>query len=94
MSGPWLDVCAPGDIEREDVMRFLPFLDHSEHCRFPIYGGLFQQRAGTVRHDAVAWGYARAADALGYWRRRVCPPDPLGMSCVWRTGYSWNGSWY
>jgi len=52
-------------MEREDVMRFLPFLDHSEHCRFPIYGGLFQQRAGTVRHDAVAWGYARAADRLG-----------------------------
>ena len=52
-------------MEREDVMRFLPFLDYSEHCRFPIYGGLFQQRAGTVRHDAVAWGYARAADRLG-----------------------------
>ena len=52
-------------MEREDVMRFLPFLDHSQDCRFPIYGGLFQQRAGTVRHDAVAWGYARGADRLG-----------------------------
>jgi sarcosine oxidase subunit beta len=52
-------------MERADVMRFLPFLDYSEDCRFPIYGGLYQQRAGTVRHDAVAWGYARAADQLG-----------------------------
>jgi heterotetrameric sarcosine oxidase beta subunit len=52
-------------MERDDVRRFLPFLDYSEHCRFPIYGGLFQSRAGTVRHDAVAWGYARAADRLG-----------------------------
>jgi len=52
-------------MERGDVQRFLPFLDYSKHCRFPIYGGLFQSRAGTVRHDAVAWGYARAADRLG-----------------------------
>lgn len=50
---------------RPDVQRFLPFLDYSKNCRFPIYGGLFQPRAGTVRHDAVAWGYARAADRLG-----------------------------
>ncbi len=51
--------------DRSDVQRFLPFLDYSENCRFPIYGGLLQPRAGTVRHDAVAWGYARAADKLG-----------------------------
>ena len=50
---------------RSDVQRFLPFLDYSKNCRFPIHGGLFQPRAGTVRHDAVAWGYARAADRLG-----------------------------
>jgi sarcosine oxidase subunit beta len=34
-------------------------------ARFPIWGGLLQGRAGTARHDAVAWGYARAADSLG-----------------------------
>ena len=34
-----------------------------DSARFPIYGGLLQRRAGTARHDAVAWGYARAADA-------------------------------
>jgi sarcosine oxidase subunit beta len=46
-------------------MRILPYLDYSDEARFPIYGGLLQRRAGTVRHDAVAWGYARAAASLG-----------------------------
>ena len=40
-------------------------LDVSAKARFPIVGGLFQPRAGTARHDAVAWGYARGADRLG-----------------------------
>jgi sarcosine oxidase subunit beta len=52
-------------LEREDVQKLVPFLDYSAHSRFPIYGGLYQARAGTVRHDAVAWGYARGADHLG-----------------------------
>jgi heterotetrameric sarcosine oxidase beta subunit len=52
-------------LDRADVVRMLPFLDYSKESRFPIFGGLIQRRAGTVRHDAVAWGYARAADALG-----------------------------
>ncbi len=52
-------------LDRGDVMRLLPYLDYSAAARFPIWGGLLQQRAGTARHDAVAWGYARAADALG-----------------------------
>ena len=41
-----------------------PYLDY-EQLRFPIYGGLMQRRAGTARHDAVAWGYARGADQRG-----------------------------
>jgi methylglutamate dehydrogenase subunit A len=52
-------------LERADVQKLVPFLDYSAHSRFPIYGGLYQARAGTVRHDAVAWGYARGADHLG-----------------------------
>ncbi len=52
-------------LSREDVMRKVPVLDYSDTARFPIAGGLYQGRAGTVRHDAVAWGYARAADKLG-----------------------------
>ena len=52
-------------LDRGDVMRLLPYLDYSAAARFPIWGGLLQRRAGTARHDAVAWGYARAADSLG-----------------------------
>lgn len=52
-------------LDRGEVQRELPYLDYSTAARFPIWGGLLQRRAGTVRHDAVAWGYARAADALG-----------------------------
>jgi sarcosine oxidase subunit beta len=42
----------------------VPYLDY-ENARFPVQGALLQRRGGTVRHDAVAWGYARAADRLG-----------------------------
>jgi sarcosine oxidase subunit beta len=52
-------------IDREQVLRLAPLLDGSEHARWPVHGALQQRRAGTARHDAVAWGYARAADALG-----------------------------
>ena len=51
-------------LDREDVRKNYPFLDF-ENARFPIRGGLLQPRGGTVRHDAVAWGYARGADGLG-----------------------------
>jgi heterotetrameric sarcosine oxidase beta subunit len=46
------------------VRRMMPFLDF-ENARFPIQGGLLQRRGGTARHDAVVWGYARAADTRG-----------------------------
>lgn len=45
------------------VRKHIPQL--SDNPRFPILGGLMQKRAGTARHDAVAWGYARAASQLG-----------------------------
>ena len=52
-------------LSRDQVAARVPGLDCSGDARFPIMGGLLQPRGGTVRHDAVAWGYARAADALG-----------------------------
>jgi sarcosine oxidase subunit beta len=52
-------------LDRGEVMKLLPYLDYSPEVRFPIWGALLQRRAGTARHDAVAWGYARAADGLG-----------------------------
>ena len=51
-------------LDREGVRAHLPYLDF-DNARFPIYGGLFHPRGGTARHDAVAWGYARAADQRG-----------------------------
>jgi heterotetrameric sarcosine oxidase beta subunit len=52
-------------VDREGVRAMVPHLDFSERARFPIRGGLLQPRGGTARHDAVAWGLARAADARG-----------------------------
>ena len=51
-------------LDRDQVRKFLPFADF-DNARFPIRGALMQPRAGTVRHDAVAWGYARGADMRG-----------------------------
>ncbi|TCT03529.1 sarcosine oxidase subunit beta family protein [Aquabacter spiritensis] len=51
-------------IDRDQVRALAPFLNF-DHARFPIQGGLLQKRGGTARHDAVVWGYARAADRLG-----------------------------
>jgi methylglutamate dehydrogenase subunit A len=48
-----------------EVAKVVPGLDVSGSARFPVAGGLMQWRGGTARHDAVAWGYARAADRRG-----------------------------
>jgi sarcosine oxidase subunit beta len=52
-------------LSRDQVAARVPLLDMSPDARFPVLGGFTQRRAGTARHDAVAWGYARAADARG-----------------------------
>jgi sarcosine oxidase subunit beta len=52
-------------LTRAEVGEMAPALDLSPHARLPVLGGFAQRRAGTARHDAVAWGYARAASALG-----------------------------
>ena len=51
-------------LDADQVRAFVPFFNF-DNARFPIKGGLLQKRGGTVRHDAVAWGYARAADRQG-----------------------------
>jgi sarcosine oxidase subunit beta len=48
-----------------EVGAMAPALDLSPDARLPVLGGFVQRRAGTARHDAVAWGYARAASSLG-----------------------------
>ena len=51
-------------LDADGVRKMYPFLNF-ENARFPIKGGLLHRRGGTVRHDAVAWGYARGADQHG-----------------------------
>ncbi len=53
----WLDPAGVKD--------FCPILNVDDSLRYPVLGATLQRRAGTARHDAVAWGYARAADARG-----------------------------
>lgn len=48
-----------------DIKNIAPLLNVSPNARYPVLGASWQPRGGTARHDAVAWGYARAADALG-----------------------------
>ena len=54
------DVIGPAEIKR-----LVPFMDVSENTRYPILGALYHPPGGIVRHDAVNWGYARAADFAG-----------------------------
>ena len=49
----------------ERVKKICPIINLDPNTRFPVLGGLWQPRGGTARHDAVAWGFARAADEMG-----------------------------
>lgn len=52
-------------LDPEQAREFCPPLNIDSSLRYPVLGATLQRRGGTARHDAVAWGYARAADALG-----------------------------
>ena len=52
-------------LDTQGVQEIVPILDCSSNARYPVLGASWQPRAGVARHDAVAWGYARAADAMG-----------------------------
>ena len=66
-------------LDREKVRAMTPYLDFKD-ARFPIQGGLLQRRGGTARHDAVVWGYARAADQRGVDIVQNC--EVTGLSIV------------
>src|SRR5438067_1347967 len=65
----WLDAAA--------VERFCPILNVSPEARYPVLGATLQRRGGVARHDAVAWGYARAADARGVDSSENCDVTAL-----------------
>ncbi|MDJ0894185.1 MAG: sarcosine oxidase subunit beta family protein [Alphaproteobacteria bacterium] len=52
-------------LSTDELKAFVPLLNVDPKARYPVLGGTLQRRGGTARHDAVAWGYARAASALG-----------------------------
>jgi len=52
-------------LDAKQVQEIVPIMDCSSNTRYPVMGASWQPRAGVARHDAVAWGFARAADALG-----------------------------
>ncbi|RKR06561.1 heterotetrameric sarcosine oxidase beta subunit [Kushneria sinocarnis] len=52
-------------LDADGVKHLVPAMDCLENARYPVLGASFQPRAGVARHDAVAWGYARAADSRG-----------------------------
>lgn len=63
---------------QEQVRAMLPYLDF-DNARFPVQGGLLQRRGGSARHDAVAWGYARAADSRGVDMLQNCEVTGITM---------------
>ena len=75
----WLHGVDAQLLDREQVRKRAPFLDF-DNARFPIQGGLLQPRGGTARHDAVVWGYARAADRRGVDIVQNCEVTGLRIS--------------
>ena len=60
LNGIDAEVVSPAEIKKA-----IPAINTSPNARYPILGASLQRRAGVARHDAVAWGFARAADELG-----------------------------
>ena len=72
-------------LDLDGVRRLLPILNQSPDMVRPVFGGFLQQRGGTCRHDAVAWGYARAASRLGVDIIQNCTVEDFELG---RTGVS------
>jgi len=66
-------------LSREAVRKLVPMVD-LDNGRYPVLGGFLQPRGGTVRHDAVAWGYARAASEAGVDIVEHCEVTGIGIA--------------
>ncbi len=67
-------------LNTEQVKKFCPVINTSTNIRYPVLGATLQRRAGTARHDAVAWGYARGADAMGVDIIQNCEVTGINVS--------------
>lgn len=72
VDGEWL--------EPEEVAAVCPILDTSGRTRYPVLGATYQPRGGIAKHDRVAWGLARAADALGVDLIQDCEVTGLDLA--------------
>ena len=70
----------------EDALRRVPLLNQTADARFKCLGGVWQGRAGVARHDAVAWGYARAASTFGVDVIENCTVNDLTVAAGRITG--------
>ncbi len=70
LNGIDTEVLSPAEIKE-----FCPLMDLRAKGRYPVLGATLQRRGGVARHDAVAWGYARGADALGVDIIQECPVE-------------------
>jgi sarcosine oxidase subunit beta len=73
-------------LDTAQVKAFCPLIDCSPDARYPVLGASLQRRGGVARHDAVAWGYARAADARG-----VDIIENCAVTAIRRTGDTIEG---
>ena len=67
-------------LNTKQVKEFCPIINTSANIRYPVLGATLQRRGGTARHDAVAWGYARGADAMGVDIIQNCEVTNLNIS--------------
>lgn len=77
-------------LDVHQVRKRAPLLNFGPEARFPIHGAVWQGRGGTGRHDAVAWGYARAADSLGVDIIQNCEVQDIIVEAGRVTGVATN----
>jgi heterotetrameric sarcosine oxidase beta subunit len=60
-------------LTRSEIREKIPAINLDQNSRFPVSGALFQPKGGVIRHDAVAWGFARSASSQGIHIQQNCP---------------------
>jgi sarcosine oxidase subunit beta len=77
-------------IDPDEIKKLVPYMDTSATTRYPILGALYHPPGGIIRHDAVVWGYARAADALGVHIHQDTEVTGIGVAGDRVTGVQTN----
>lgn len=77
-------------VDAKQIKEIVPHMDCSSNPRYPILGASWQPRGGVARHDAVAWGFARGADALGVDLIQQCAVEGFEIEDGTVTGVKTN----